>query len=110
MGAIYDETTLLIIRSIWLFPRNRFFSFKPTNLKDGANAGIRNYRVCNENEHTPRSKRSKLETWGEFEVFFDKNFDLCKVIVEVKKVFEIFDEDHDGKITTKELGGTVVPE
>ena len=27
------------------------------------------------------------------------------VIVEVRKVFEIFDEDCDGKITTKELGG-----
>ena len=28
-----------------------------------------------------------------------------EVIIEVRKVFEIFDEDCDGKITTKELGG-----
>ena len=42
-------------------------------------------------------------------VFTEKlaNFDFLTVIVEVRKVFEIFDEDHDGKITTKELGGTI---
>ena len=27
-----------------------------------------------------------------------------EMIVEVRKVFDIFDEDRDGKITTKELG------
>ena len=51
-----------------------------------------------------------FEVTDQCETFFSTKdwsiFYLYTVIVEVRKVFEIFDEDHDGKITTKELGGS----
>ena len=84
--SIYDETTLLIIMSILkisesgitfsLFSSLLFFEKTMEQLKESEIADF----------------ASKLNIQPE-------------VIIEVRKVFEIFDEDCDGKITTKELGG-----